>query len=80
MEEDESNLPPMTAQDYSEANDWSGYFRAVLGKGARETLVAALDRFAGEGVNIGLKVDTFIGFELDTFAGLVGVSLSPPRC
>lgn len=31
-------------------------------------------------VNIGLKVDTFIGFELDTFAGLVGVSLSPPRC
>ena len=32
-------------------------------------------------VNIGLKVDRFIGFELDTFAGLVGaVSRSPLHC
>jgi hypothetical protein len=55
-EDDKPNLPPMTAQDYSEANDWSGYFGAVVGKGARETLVAALDRFAEEGLTDGLEV------------------------
>ena len=43
------DLPPMRAQDYSEVEDWPGYFEAVLGKGARETLVAALDSFAPEG-------------------------------
>ena len=32
------------------------------------------------GVNNGLKVDTFIGFELDTFAGMSRVRLSPLRC
>ena len=31
-------------------------------------------------VNSGLKVDTFIGFELDTFASLGVISLSPLRC
>ena len=37
----EPPLPPMRAQDYSEVEDWPGYFGAVLGKGARETLIAA---------------------------------------
>ena len=34
----------------------------------------------GGHVNSGLKVDTFIGFELDTFASLGVISLSPLRC
>lgn len=60
------NLPSMTAQDYSEANDWSGYFGAVLGKGARETLVKALDLFAQEGLENGLAVDVAAGEGRDT--------------
>jgi hypothetical protein len=28
----ESGLPPMRAQDYSEMEDWPGYFEAVLGR------------------------------------------------
>ena len=66
MEEEEPNLPPLTAQDYSEANDWSGYFGAVLGKGARETLVTALDRFAEEGLTEGYAVDLAAGEGRDT--------------
>jgi len=34
----------------------------------------------GAAVNSGLKVDTFIDFELDTFASLGVISLSPLRC
>jgi hypothetical protein len=46
---DERTLPPMTAQDYSEVPDWPGYFRTVLGKDPRETLIKALDAFEREG-------------------------------
>ncbi|MGE0040412.1 MAG: trans-aconitate 2-methyltransferase [Vicinamibacterales bacterium] len=55
------HLPPMKAQDYSEVQDWPGYFGAVLGKGARETLTEALDSFAREGVTGGLAVDLAAG-------------------
>jgi len=51
----------MRAQDYSELEDWPGYFAAVLGKGARETLIAALDSFAREGFAGGLAVDLAAG-------------------
>ncbi len=51
----------MRSQDYSETEDWPGYFQSVLGKGARETLLAALDSFAREGVTDGLAVDIAAG-------------------
>lgn len=54
-------LPPLMSQDYSEMEDWPGYFRSVAGKGPRETLVAALDRFAAEGFRGGLAVDIAAG-------------------
>jgi len=57
---------PMRAQDYSEAEDWPGYFGAVLGKPPRETLVAALDSFAREGFATGLAVDIAAGEGRDT--------------
>ena len=41
--------------------DWPGYFRSVLGKGARETLLHALDRFEREGLTTGLAVDLAAG-------------------
>jgi len=62
----EQNLPPMRAQDHSEVEDWPGYFAAVLGKGARETLIAALDSFAREGFTGGLAVDVAAGEGRDT--------------
>ena len=37
-----------TAQDYAAVRDWAGYFRAVVGKPARETLLKALDAFDAE--------------------------------
>lgn len=67
-EDDESNLPPLRAQDYSEANDWPGYFAAVLGKEPRETLIAALDSFAREGLTNGFAVDIAAGEGRDTLA------------
>ncbi len=54
-------IPPMGAQDYSEIEDWSGYFNAVLGKGARDTLIAALDSFEREGFYEGFAVDLAAG-------------------
>ena len=51
----------MRSQDYSELEDWPGYFRSVEGKGPRETLVFALDRFAQESVTEGLAVDIAAG-------------------
>jgi Methyltransferase domain len=60
------NLPPMMAQDYSEAEDWPGYFEAVLGKDARETLVVTLDSFAQEGFSGGFAVDIAAGEGRDT--------------
>jgi tellurite methyltransferase len=57
----EADVPPMRSQDYSEAEDWPGYFASVLGKGPRETLTAALDSFAGEGFDEGIGVDIAAG-------------------
>lgn len=68
MKDDEEppGLPPMRAQDYSEVQDWPGYFTAVLGKGARETLVAALDSFEREGFTGGFAIDVAAGEGRDT--------------
>lgn len=68
MPDQNSNLPPMKPQDYSEAEDWPGYFAAVLGKDARDTLIAALDSFAREGFNGGFAVDVAAGEGRDTLA------------
>ena len=68
-EPDQANerpLPPMKSQDYSEVEDWPGYFASVLGKGARETMVAALDAFSQEGFDQGLGVDIAAGEGRDT--------------
>ena len=62
----ESELPPMRAQDYSEIEDWPGYFGAVLGGEPRETLVQALDLFTAEGFAGGLAVDIAAGEGRDT--------------
>jgi len=62
----EPGLPPMRAQDYSEVEDWPGYFGAVLGKEARETLVAALDSFAQDGFAAGFAIDLAAGEGRDT--------------
>lgn len=56
----------MRAQDYSEVEDWPGYFQSVIGKGARETLVAALDAFEAEGRLEGLAMDIAAGEGRDT--------------
>ncbi len=53
-------LPPPGPQDYSEAEDWPGYFTSVLGKPARDTLLAALESFSKEGF-AGLGVDIAAG-------------------
>ena len=63
---DQRDLPPMGAKDYSEVEDWPGYFQAVLGNGPRETLVSALDSFAREGFTDGLAVDVAAGEGRDT--------------
>jgi hypothetical protein len=60
-ERDQSNEQPMRSQDYSELEDWPGYFASVLGKGARETLIAALELFSKEGFSEGLGVDIAAG-------------------
>ena len=59
-------MPGMGAQDYSELEDWSGYFTSVLGKPPRETLLKALDFFAEDGVVNGLAVDVAAGEGRDT--------------
>jgi len=56
-----ADLPPMGAQDFSEIEDWPGYFNAVLGKGARDTLIAALDFFERDGFYKGFAVDLAAG-------------------
>lgn len=51
------NIPPASpaapkrAQDYAAVRDWPGYFDLMLGKPARETLVAALSNFEKESTN-----------------------------
>jgi tellurite methyltransferase len=62
----EKSSPPMRAQDYSEVQDWPGYFEAVLGKGARETLLTALDSFEREEFTTGFAVDVAAGEGRDT--------------
>ena len=63
---DELGSKPMMSQDYSEVEDWSGYFASVLGKGPRETLVTALDSFSKEGFSGGVGVDIAAGEGRDT--------------
>jgi len=58
--------PPKRAQDYAAVRDWPGYFKEVLGKPARETLVAALESFEREGRSPGLAVDLGAGEGRDT--------------
>lgn len=58
----------MGPQDFSAANDWPGYFGAVLGKPPRDTLVAALVAFEQEGIAPGLAVDLAAGEGRDTLA------------
>ena len=62
--------PPaaMGPQDFSAANDWPGYFGAVLGKPPRDTLLAALAAFEHEGVTAGVAVDLASGEGRDTLA------------
>ena len=52
-----SSDTPLRSQDYSEMEDWPGYFRSVLGKDPRETLLVAIDRFELEGIAPGLAID-----------------------
>lgn len=59
-------LPPMGPQDYSEIEDWPKYFESVLGKGARDTLLAALDTFESEGLSGGFALDLAAGEGRDT--------------
>jgi tellurite methyltransferase len=56
----------MGPQDFSAANDWPGYFGAVLGKPPRDTLLAALAAFEHEGVAAGFAVDLAAGEGRDT--------------
>ncbi|HSG48162.1 MAG TPA: class I SAM-dependent methyltransferase [Longimicrobiales bacterium] len=60
-EPNDAGSEPLRSQDYSEMEDWPGYFQSVLGKGPRETLVAALESFAREGLSDGLAVDIAAG-------------------
>jgi hypothetical protein len=62
----EPDLPPKMAKDFSEEEDWPGYFGAVTGKGPRETLVFALDLFEKERRGEGLGVDIAAGEGRDT--------------
>ena len=65
-QQDQPELPPMTAKDFSEAEDWPAYFGAVLGNGPRDTLVAALDSFDKEGLVDGFSIDLAAGEGRDT--------------
>lgn len=58
--------PAMGPQDFSAANDWPGYFGAVLGKPPRDTLLAALAAFEHEAVAAGFAVDLAAGEGRDT--------------
>lgn len=43
-----TDSPPEPAYVYASRGDWPGYYRAMAGTPARETLLAALDRFERE--------------------------------
>lgn len=64
--EPSAHTPPRKAEHYAAIRDWPGYFRVVLGKPARETLVAALDAFRREGRAPGFAVDLGCGEGRDT--------------
>jgi tellurite methyltransferase len=66
IEDRQQELPPKMAKDFSEEEDWPGYFGAVTGKGPRETLVFALDLFEKEGRTDGFAVDIAAGEGRDT--------------
>jgi tellurite methyltransferase len=55
------DLPPMGPQDFSEIEDWPGYFKSVLGKPARDTTLTALDNFEKEGFHQGFAIDLAAG-------------------
>jgi SAM-dependent methyltransferase len=57
--------PVRKAEFYAATRDWPGYFRAVLGKPPRDTLLAALGAFESEGPP-GLAVDLACGEGRDT--------------
>lgn len=65
-EQPDETLPALGPQDFSAANDWPGYFGAVLGKPPRDTLLAALAAFEQEGVSSGIAVDLAAGEGRDT--------------
>ena len=62
----EPELPPMMSQDYSEAEDWPGYFASVLGKDARETTDRGAGLVRAGGLHDGLGVDIAAGEGRDT--------------
>lgn len=59
----EKNPPSLllNPQDYSEMGDWSGYYKSVIGKGARETLITALSLFKKDGISSGYAIDLAAG-------------------
>lgn len=62
--------PPLkSAQDYAAVRDWPGYFRAVLGKPPRETLIKAIEAFnqAPPPAAPRLAIDLGCGEGRDTF-------------
>lgn len=61
---EQSPLKP--PQDYAEVRDWPGYFRAVLGKPPRETLMKALELFEAEGRAPEAAIDLACGEGRDT--------------
>ncbi len=50
--------PLKKAQDYAAELDWPGYYRAVLGKPPRDTLLAALEAFDHEDAGAGSRPPT----------------------
>jgi tellurite methyltransferase len=55
---------PPKAQHYAEKRDWPGYFKVVLGKPPRETLVSALERFEQEGRGPGSEGEVPLAIDL----------------
>jgi len=61
-------MTKLRAQDYAAVGDWPGYFSVMMGKPARETLLAALERFEREHGKgwAGVAVDLGCGEGRDT--------------
>ncbi|MFO0836457.1 MAG: class I SAM-dependent methyltransferase [Phycisphaerales bacterium] len=60
---------PLKAHEHAELRDWPGYFRAVAGKPARETLLKALELFERDGPSDvpRFAIDLGCGSGRDTF-------------